>query len=84
MAVSTVDPYLIWTFLFTNNFIMLSDAGKQYERSKKIKPFERSQRERVYKSVSVKVNKPTPHPLFSPFNTVSRDSRNSYLLRVTK
>ena len=63
---------------------MLSEAGRQYERSKKIKPFDKNQRERVYKSVGVKVNKTVGHPMFSPFNTVSRESRDSYLLRVTK
>ena len=37
----------------------------------------------MYKSHSVKVDKSSPNPKFSPFNTVSRASRNSYLLRVT-
>ena len=68
---------------FNNNFIMLSEAGRQYERSKRIKPFEKSQRERIYKSTSVKVEKHTGLKKFSPFNTVDRTSRDSYLLRVT-
>lgn len=62
---------------------MLSEAGRQYERSKRIKPFEKSQRERIYKSTSVKVEKHVGHKKFSPFNTVDRTSRDSYLLRVT-
>lgn len=63
---------------------MLSEAGRQYERSKRIKPFEKSQREKVYKSTSVKVEKRIGHKKFSPFNTVDRTSRDSYLLRVTQ
>ena len=30
--------------VLNNNFIMLSQAGRQYERSKKIKPLEKAQR----------------------------------------
>jgi len=41
------------------------------------------QREKVYKSVTVKAEKPVGEKKFSPFNTVDRTSRNSYLLRVT-
>ena len=37
-----------------DNFIMLSEAGRQYERSRRVKPLERIQREKVYKSQSVK------------------------------
>jgi hypothetical protein len=48
-----------------------------------VKPLEKAQRERVYKSFSVKVDKPSANKKFSPFNTISRESRNSYLLRVT-
>jgi hypothetical protein len=48
-----------------------------------VNPLEKAQRERVYKSFSVKVDKPTGVKKFSPFNTISRDSRDSYLLRVT-
>lgn len=48
-----------------------------------MKPLDKAQRERVYKSVSVKVSKVAGEKKFSPFNTVSRDSRDSYLLRVT-
>lgn len=62
---------------------MLSEAGRQYERSKRIKPLEKGQRERVYKSCSVKVDRTVGIKKFSPFNTVDRTSRDSYLLRVT-
>jgi hypothetical protein len=44
---------------------------------------EKAQRERVYKSFSVKVDKQAGIKKFSPFNTVTRNSRDSYLLRVT-
>jgi hypothetical protein len=30
--------------LINNNFIMLSEAGRQYERSKRVKPLEKAQR----------------------------------------
>ncbi len=63
---------------------MYSDAGRLYERSKKIKPFEKGQRERSYKSAAVKVDKKVGEKKFSPFNTIDRTSRDSYLLRVTK
>lgn len=63
---------------------MLSEAGRQYERSKRIKPLEKEQRERVYRSSSVKADRPIGEKKFSPFNTVDRTSRDSYLLRVTK
>jgi uncharacterized protein (DUF4415 family) len=62
---------------------MLSEAGRQYERSKRIKPMAKPQREKIYKSAHVKVAKHVGEPKFSPFNTVSREARDSYLLRVT-
>lgn len=38
----------------------------------------------MYASKSVTVKKHPEKKKFSPFNTISRDSRDSYLLRVTK
>ena len=37
----------------------------------------------MYASKSITVDKKIGEKKFSPFNTVSRDSRDSYLLRVT-
>lgn len=83
IAFGNVDKIDCSCIKFLNNFIMLSEAGRQYERSKRIKPLERLQREKVYKAQSVKTERLSPNSKFSPFNTVSRQSRNSYLLRVT-
>ena len=65
---------------------LYSGAGKIHERCKKIKPLNKTQRERMYSSSerTQETKKYEGEKKFSPFNTISRDSRTSYLLRVTK
>ncbi len=63
---------------------MFSEASKIYERSKCIRPLTTKERMKIYASKTVTVDKKVGCKKFSPFNTVSRDSRNSFLLRVTK
>ena len=64
---------------------LFSGAGKIHERCQKIKPLNKTQRERMYSNgeVSHSGKKFWGTKMFSPFNTISRDSRTSYLLRVT-
>lgn len=64
---------------------LYSGAARVYERCKKIKPRNSKQRERMYESAVIT----EPHlkvpgeTKFSPFNTISRGTRNSFLLKVT-
>lgn len=64
--------------------MMLSQAAKIYDRNTRIKPLSKKERQKMYASKSVTVKKQFGEKKFSPFNTISRDSRNSYLLSVTK
>ena len=62
---------------------MFSEVGKTYDRSRAVCPMNKQQREKVYGSCEIKAENKIGEKKFSPFNTISRSSRNSYLLRVT-
>lgn len=62
---------------------MFSEASKIYEINKRVKPLGKKDRQKMYSSKTVRVEKKQPQKKFSPFNTISRESRDSYLLRVT-
>ena len=63
---------------------VFSEVGRTYNRINRIQPMNQEQREQSYASCEVKANHKKGQKKFSPFNTISRSSRNSYLLRVTK
>ena len=63
---------------------MQSSAGKAYDKTKIVKPFSKQKRMNIYASHEMTSSKPRKsEPKFSPFTTVSRTARDSYLLRVT-
>lgn len=63
---------------------MFSEAGKTYDRSRTVRPLSKEKREKMYAAEEVQNYSKVGEKKFSPFRTIGRTSRDSYLLKVTK